>query len=140
MTPEQVVEERKYLCSDIWLIGCIFIELFSEKYIWYGFKETQMIEELRKLSVPKIFSDVPHQSWGIICECLNPFTDSRIDAKELLERYVALMKKMKNPLLTEELKKYSNEGDVGGKQNEEMGDPKAMRKCPLHPKLDGKIT
>lgn len=138
LAPEQVVEERRILVTDVWIIGCIFIELFSDKCIWYGYKETQMLEELRKFYVPKIFSDVPHSTWGLICECLNPFDESRINSKELLDRYVKLMFKMNNPLLTDQLKRFSNEGETSKKASEELGDPKVMRKCPLHPKLDGK--
>lgn len=119
-------------------MGCLFIEMFSEKNIWYGYKETQMLEDLKKYYVPKIFADVPHQTWGIICECMNPFSESRIDAKELLDRYVKLMQKMKINELKEALKKYAG-GEDSGKQ-EDLGDPKAMRKCPLHPKFDGKYN
>ena len=123
--------------SDIWVVGCLFIEFFSENTIWYGYKESQMLEDLRKFYVPKIWQDVPHQTWGIICECLNPFYESRIDANELLDRYVKLMIKMKITELESVLAKYTK-GQVMMKSNDDGGDPKAIRKCPLHPKLDGK--
>lgn len=113
--------------------------MFSEKTVWHGYKETQIIEDLKKFYVPKIFSDVPHQTWGIICECLNPFHETRIDAEELLERYVKLMMKMKIKSLERELLKYSKEVDLNVSRIEQSGDPKAIRRCPLHPKLEGKI-
>lgn len=99
-----------------------------------------MLEELKKYYVPKIFSDVPHQTWGLICECLNPFSESRIDSKELLERFVKLLVKMKITIIEQELKKYTvTSSEESSTKVIDNIDPKLMRKCPLHPKLDGKL-
>jgi pyruvoyl-dependent arginine decarboxylase (PvlArgDC) len=67
-----------------------------------------MLRELIKGSVPKIPTDIPKNMWGIICECLNPFTETRLEAKELLERYAKVMLKMKIPELLRHLGKFLN--------------------------------
>ena len=46
--------------------------------------------------------------------------------------------KMKIKSLERELLKYSKEVDLNVSRIEQSGDPKAIRRCPLHPKLEGK--
>lgn len=139
-TPEKVIEDTKDYCSDIWVIGCIFVEMFSKENIWHGMKTEQIKSELKKQYVPKISSDVPHNSWSIICECLNPFWEARITARELLEKYVRLMFKLKIPQMAPHLEKYASliGGEVSKLNNtiQDGEDVYAIRKCPLHPKYE----
>jgi hypothetical protein len=112
------------------------VELFSANEVWHGSSEEEMMRDLRKYYVPKIHQDIPKHTWGIICECLNPFKETRIDAKELLERYVRLMQKLKIPELLKDIEKYIVDQDVSklNATSIEGEDPKAIRKCPLHPR------
>jgi hypothetical protein len=79
------------------------IEVFSSTELWANLTKEEMLRDLKKGSVPKIPADIPKNLWGLICECLNPFTETRIDAKELFDRYVKLMVKMKIPELFKHL-------------------------------------
>ncbi len=81
--------------SDIWAIGCLFVEIFSAKQVWEGFSENEILNDLKKFYVPKIHRDIPKNAWSIICECLNPFKETRISAKELLDKYVLICRKLK---------------------------------------------
>jgi serine/threonine protein kinase len=81
--------------SDIWVVGCIFVEIFSSKNVWEGVKDNDVINDLKKYYVPKIHKDIPKNAWSVICECLNPFKETRINAKELLEKYALICKKIK---------------------------------------------
>jgi hypothetical protein len=82
------------------------VEIFSANEVWQGSSEIEMMRDLKKFYVPKIHKDIPKQMWGIICECMNPFKETRIDAKELLERYVKIMLKMRIPELQKDLGTY----------------------------------
>jgi hypothetical protein len=75
------------------------VEVFSSSEVWANSSEEDMVANLKKYYVPKIHKDIPKHTWGIICECLNPFREARIDGKELLDRYVRLMIKLKIPEL-----------------------------------------
>ncbi len=83
------------------------VELFSKNEIWSTHTKDEMMRDLKKSFVPKIHPDVPKHMWGIICECLNPFPETRIDAKELLDRYVRLMLKLKIPELSKHLGNFN---------------------------------
>jgi serine/threonine protein kinase len=104
-SPEQVIEDYKGICNDVWLVGCVFVELFSTSEIWAGYSEEEMIRDLKKYYVPKIHKDIPKHCWGLICECLNPFRDARIEGKELIEKFAKLMFKLKIPELAKDLGK-----------------------------------
>ena len=94
--PEHVIENpSEGIESDIWSIGCLFVEIFSAKQVWEGYNESDILNDLKKFYVPKIHRDIPKNAWSIICECLNPFKETRIDAKELLEKYVLICKRIK---------------------------------------------
>jgi len=83
------------MLQDIWRLGCLMVEIFSTKEVWQGHTELEMMRDLKKYYVPNIHKDIPKHMWGIICECLNPFKETRQDSKELLEKYVRLMMKLK---------------------------------------------
>lgn len=134
-TPECAIEKIYIPESDLWIIGCIFIEVFSDRPIWHDYKESQMIEDLKKYYVPRINSDIPHQTWGMVCDCLNPFREARINSKELFDKYVSLMMKMKISFLIKHLEKYSI--DANEKSMLLIDDDSTTpRKCLLHPKND----
>jgi hypothetical protein len=128
------------MISDIWTIGCFMLELLSASEVWQGQSEGDMLRDLKKFYVPKIHQDIPKHSWGIICECLNPFKETRIEATELLQKYVRLMQKMKIPDIAKDIEKYITNSDLDiSKLNATVldgEDPMAIRKCPLHPKYE----
>ena len=80
--------------NDIWMLGCLFIEIFSRSKVWKDQTETQIIKNLKALVVPKIPRDIKQSNWGIICECLNPFYKTRIGIKELFVRLYELLSKV----------------------------------------------
>ena len=106
ISPEKAQNLGVGIQNDLWLIGCIMVELFSKNEIWSPLSKDDMMRDLKRSFVPKIHPDVPKHMWGIICECLNPFPETRIDAKELLERYIKLMLKLKIPELSKHLGKF----------------------------------
>lgn len=81
--------------SDIWGMGCLFVEIFSAQQVWAGINDADIVVDLKKFYVPKIHKDIPKNAWSVICECLNPFKETRINAKELLDKYVLICKKIK---------------------------------------------
>ena len=94
--PESVLDPPVYgIEADIWAMGCLFVEIFSFKNVWDGFKDSDIIEDLHKMFVPKIHKEIPKHCWSFIYECLNPFRDTRIKGKELLDKYVIICKKIK---------------------------------------------
>jgi len=95
ISPEKAQNMGIGIQNDLWLIGCLMIEMFSKNEIWASYSNEDMMRDLRKSFVPKIHPDIPKHMWGIICECMNPFPETRIEAKELLERYSRLMIKLK---------------------------------------------
>lgn len=104
-SPEKAQNMGIGIQNDLWLIGCIIIEMFSKNEIWAPYTKDEMIRDLRKSFVPKIHPDIPKHMWAIICECLNPFPETRINSKELLERYSKIMLKLKIPELAKHLGK-----------------------------------
>ena len=80
--------------NDIWMLGCLFVEMFSKFKIWDGYSENEIIKQLKNLSTPKIANDIPQYNWGLICECLNPFFKARQDIKDILTRYYFLVGKL----------------------------------------------
>jgi len=104
-SPEMIQGKNIGIGNDIWVIGCIFLEIFSSREVWSGIEEETIKEDLRKNYVPKIHGDIPKNSWGVICECLNPFPDTRIEAKELLYKYSLICKKLKITKIITEISK-----------------------------------
>ena len=85
MAPELLLEPQiSNSCNDVWMLGCLIIECFSKLKMWEGYTETEIIKQLKNLASPKVPNDIPKFLWGIICECLNPFHQTRVDIKELL--------------------------------------------------------
>jgi len=99
------IDNYTAISADIWVLGCLIVEIFSANEVWQGSNESEMMRDLKKFYVPKIHKDIPKQMWGLICECLNPFKETRIEAKEVLEKFVKVMLKMKIPELARELGK-----------------------------------
>ena len=146
--PESVLDDHSQsIESDVWAIGCLFVEIFSAQQVWAGMKENDILNELKKYYVPKIHKDIPKNAWSVICECLNPFKETRINAKELLDKYVLICKKIKLVEVAKDIgkqlikiEKYISMEGVGGANQtmiDDGVDPKAIRKCPIHPKYEG---
>ena len=93
-SPEHIQQRVIGLENDVWVIGCLFVEIFSKKEVWYGITEEEIKEDLKKNYVPKIHADIPKNAWGVICECLNPFTETRIQSDELLFKYSIICKRL----------------------------------------------
>ncbi len=95
-TAPELLQDPQVMASinDIWMLGCLFIELFSKYKVWDGYTENEIIKQLKNLSIPKIPNDVPQTMWGLICECLNPFWKARHDIKDVLTRYYFLAGKL----------------------------------------------
>jgi hypothetical protein len=102
-TPENAISGLISVSQDVWVSGCLMVEVFS-KPVWSEYEyENKMLDDLKKYYVPKINKDIPKQMWGLICECLNPFIETRINSQEALERYVRLMLKMGIPEIMKEI-------------------------------------
>lgn len=119
--------------SDIWQIGCLALEMFSEFQVWDGLSEEEMDNNLKKFFVPKIYSDIPRHLWGILCECLCPYVDTRIAPGKLLSRYAKHIGRL--GLVDADKVKMYYDGDKGeGDNYEEEGDDGSfnVRKCDIH--------
>jgi serine/threonine protein kinase len=92
--PENIENINTSPINNIWMLGCLFIELFSTNRVWEGFTNDEIIKNLKSQIIPKIPNDFPQQCWGIVCECLNPYFQARSDIKEILSRFYSLMGKM----------------------------------------------
>ena len=82
--------------NDIWMLGCLMIEVFSRSKVWEDQSETMIIKSLKALSIPKIPRDINKENWGIICECLNPFYQTRIDIRDVFIRMDEVISKNSN--------------------------------------------
>jgi hypothetical protein len=80
--------------NDVWMLGCLWIELFSRKKVWDGYTESEISKQLKNYTMPKIPSDIPQLCWGVICECLNPFFKTRIDVKEVVMKFHNILSKL----------------------------------------------
>jgi hypothetical protein len=80
--------------NDIWMLGCLIVEVFSKIRIWEGYTEGEIVKQLKILQIPKIPNDIPQTIWGLICECLNPFHKARNDIKDVIVRYYYLLGKV----------------------------------------------
>jgi serine/threonine protein kinase len=89
--------------NDVWMMGCLFIEIFSKSKVWEGYTENEIVKQLKSGSIPKIPNDIPQICWGIICECLNPFYKTRHDIKDILTRYYFMLGKLSYPDLQQRL-------------------------------------
>ncbi len=93
--PEQLLEQPVFsYVNDVWMLGCLLIEIFSKQKVWDGYSENEIIKQLKNLTSPKVPNDIPQSMWGIICECLSPFHKARIDIKEALVRFYYLCGKL----------------------------------------------
>lgn len=129
--------------NDIWMLGCLLIEIFSKFKVWDGYTENEIIKQLKNLAAPKVPNDIPQSLWGLICECLNPFYKVRVDIKDTLTRFYYLCGKLG---LTEYQIRIQNFHQLQGllpvsgnisvtSQNVSVNeDPYAIRKCQIHPK------
>ena len=69
VSPEDVIDgTSNNIESDIWAIGCLFVEIFSTLEVWAGSSENDMLRDLRKYYLPKINKDISKYAWGVICE------------------------------------------------------------------------
>ena len=146
MAPELLLEPQiSNACNDVWMIGCLIIECFSKMKMWEGYTETEIIKQLKNLASPKVPNDIPKFLWGIICECLNPFHQTRVDIKELLSRFYVLYGKLN--LIELQIRIQAINGLAGFIPNNSQlnvsrsvnqsvinDDPNAIRKCQVHPK------
>jgi hypothetical protein len=95
LAPELVIEPQYIgIINDIWMLGCLFIELFSKFRVWEGHSENEIMKNLKNQIIPKIPNDISPECWGIICECLNPFYKARMDIKDICIRFYSLMSKL----------------------------------------------
>ncbi len=95
MAPELLQEPQLVgIVNDIWMLGCLFIEMFSKIKIWEGYSEAEILKQLKSQISPKVPNDVMPECWGLICECLNPFAKARIDIREVLVRFYYLLGKL----------------------------------------------
>ena len=96
MAPETVQEPRLIgVINDIWMLGCLFIEMFSKYQVWEGYSEAEILKHLKNQISPKVPNDVMPECWGLICECLNPFPKARIDIRDVMIRFYYLLGKLK---------------------------------------------
>jgi hypothetical protein len=92
--PELLLTNKLEFVNDIWMLGCLFIELFSKSKVWEGYSDSEVIKHLKSYTIPKIPNDFPQQCWSILCECLNPFSQARSEIKDILCRFHQLMGKL----------------------------------------------
>lgn len=117
--------------------------MFSANTVWKEGREQDMEKDLNRYFVFKINKDIPKHCWSVICECINPFAETRSTAREILEHLCRLVTKLKVTGLynTGKLDKYLTlDMDKSGLNMTVLDgneDPKAIRKCPMHPKFDG---
>ena len=109
MAPELLLEPQiSQSCYDVWMTGCLIIECFSKSKMWEGYSETEIIKQLKNLTSPKVPNDIPKFLWGMICECLNPFHQTRIEIKELLSRFYIVFGKLNLTDLQLEYREYQD--------------------------------
>ena len=118
--------------SDIWQTGCLALEMFSEYPVWDGLTEEEMDINLKKYFVPKIHSDIPRHMWGILCECLCPYIESRITPSKLLAKYSKHL--LRHNLINKDKIRELNDDDKSDLDNEDEVDDNnfSIRKCPIH--------
>ena len=93
--PERLLEVPVFhSVNNIWSLGCLLVEIFSQEKVWEGFSQNEIIHNLKSLSIPKIPKDIPQIFWGIICECLNPFYKTRPQIKEIIFKFYLQLKKI----------------------------------------------
>ena len=94
--PPELVQEPQIIgvTNDIWMLGCLFIEMFSKYKVWEGHSESEILKQLKSQISPKVPNDVMPECWGLICECLNPFAKARVDIRDVLVRYYYLLGKL----------------------------------------------
>lgn len=147
MAPELLQEPQvSNACNDVWMMGCLVIECFSKSKMWEGYTETEIIKHLKNLTSPKVPNDIPKFLWGIICECLNPFQQTRVDIKELLSRFFMLYGKLNLVDLQIRIQGIANLNGVLPNSSQLNisrsavnasvihDDPNGIRKCQVHPK------
>lgn len=95
-SPPELLLDNQVIFSgnDIWMVGCLIIEIFSKFRVWDGYTENEIIKQLKNLTSPKVPNDIPQSLWGLICECLNPFYKARIDIKDTFVKFYYLCSKI----------------------------------------------
>ncbi len=95
-TPPELLQENEVPgpFNDIWMLGCLWVELFSKKKIWDGYTENEITKQLKNYTMPKLPSDIPQLCWGVICECLNPFFKTRTDIKETVMKFYQILARL----------------------------------------------
>lgn len=85
MAPEQLIQRKEATqATDIWSLGCTFIELFTNVYFWpYGTIE-EVIEKMQRRDLPEI-GIVPASLNQILQRCVNLSPQERPSAKEMIE-------------------------------------------------------
>ncbi len=141
-SPEIAHDELSGTLNDVWVTGCLFVEMFSAHHVWMDAREDDMMKDLNRYFVFKINKDIPKHCWSVICECINPFRETRSTAREVLEHLSRLIYKLKIHGLQGRIEKYLF-GDIDKSAlnltvMDPNEDPKAIRKCPMHPKYEGK--
>ena len=102
--PELVQEPHIFgVFNDIWMLGCLFIEILSKYKVWEGYSEAEILKQLKSQISPKVPNDVMPECWGLICECLNPFAKARIDIRDAMVRYYYLLGKLSQSELQERM-------------------------------------
>jgi len=119
--------------------------MFSAQKVWMEYKEEDMMKDLMRYFVFKINKDIPKHCWSVICECINPFAETRSTAREILEHLSRLVFKLKTSGLvgSGRIEKYMMVGDMDKSALnmtvlDPSEDPRAVRKCPMHQKYEGK--
>lgn len=94
--PPELVQEPQLISvkNDVWMLGCLMIEILSKSRVWEGFNESEILKQLKSQMIPKIPNDIHPDCWGLMCECLNPFPKSRIDIRDVITRYYYLLGKL----------------------------------------------
>lgn len=101
-TPPELLLDTPIVFSgnDIWMLGCLIIEIFSKSKVWDGYTENEIIKQLKNITSPKVPNDIPQSLWGLICECISPFYKARIDIKDTFVRFHYLCNKLQLTDLT----------------------------------------
>jgi hypothetical protein len=102
--PEMLLEPSYInISNDIWMLGCLFVEIFSKYKIWDGYSENEVAKQLKNKTLPKLPIDIPEELWGLICDCLSPFHKTRNDIREVINRYLSIMHKLGKDELVERM-------------------------------------
>jgi serine/threonine protein kinase len=89
MAPECFDEDENNKIStkaDIWALGCVFLEICSREYPWFGYTEMKQFKAIAKQELPPQLNKVTDKNMKAIIErCLVHDVEKRATAKEVLE-------------------------------------------------------